>query len=151
MSQNLAHIALNLILYNGHQFNISSNGNGAMPHGDARIYAYLLVKCIHTLGLCITGGSSSETSSSPLFTYSPRKISEPERFIIIPRRDGGGGAFGRPPQVFLWIAQNGGAQRRYFWPTCSDIFSAHYVKILTPGQVRSGHQASSRDPTSEKV
>ena len=62
----------------------------------------------------------------------------------------GGGRLDAPPPPQFFFAKMA-AQRRHFWNTCSDIFSAHCVKILAPGHVRSGHKASSRDPTSEKV
>ena len=67
----------------------------------------------------------------------------------IPRR--AGGCLNTPPAVFRRYLKNGGAERRRFWHTCSCIFSAHVVKISDPGHLRSGHQVTPSDLTSEKI
>ena len=62
-----------------------------------------------------------------------------------------GGLFSPPPPVvFRRSQENGGAQRRQILHTCFPIFCAPWVKILTPGDLWSGHQVRSSDPTSER-
>ena len=59
-------------------------------------------------------------------------------------RPGGGGA-PRPPPVFRLWWENGGAQRRQILHGFSYINFTYCVEILSPGQVRSGHQVTLGD------
>ena len=55
-----------------------------------------------------------------------------------------------PPIGFSQIAENGGAQRRQIWHSCSFILCAYCVKILAPGHIRSGLQVTLSDVTSKR-
>ena len=54
-----------------------------------------------------------------------------------------------PPCVFQIHRKRGGAQRGKILNTCSPI--AHCVKILTPGDLRSGHQVRLETSTSKDI
>ena len=55
---------------------------------------------------------------------------------------------GTPNRFFEDGEKNGDAQRRRFQHTFSAILSIPFLKVLSPGRVRSGRQVRSIDPTS---
>ena len=56
-----------------------------------------------------------------------------------------------PLNVPPTVTKNGGAERRRFWHTLCPINFAPFLKILSLGHIRLGHEVRSRDPTSKSV